>query len=165
MEGAQPNQIAASDEVKVTVDEKDYWIPNRMGSAATYLHQEVGHFVDDVEIFNEIAVPMDESDGVYNSIYRNGMLVQVDESGELTIGLRKDANEVANDWTIFGNWTLTYFGDEENIPTAVETVEAKSAKNMIMDIFTIDGRQAQRLQRGINIVRTTDGKLHKVLVK
>lgn len=165
MEGAQPIQIAASDEVKVTVDEKDYWIPNMPVSAATYLHHEVGHLVDEEEVFNYIAVPMEESDGVYNSIYRNGMLVQVDESGELTIGLRKDANEVANDWTFFGNWTLTYFGEETNIPTAVETVEAKSAKNMIMDIFTIDGRQAQRLQRGINIVRTTDGKLHKVLVK
>ena len=158
MEGAQNHEIAASDEVKVTVDEKDYWIPNMPVSAATYLQQE-----DDD--FYKIAVIPEDYDGVYNSIYRNGMLVQVDESGEMTIGLRKDANEVANDWTFFGNWTLTYFGDEENIPTAVETVEAKSAKNMIQDIFTIDGRQAQRLQRGINIVRTSDGKIHKVLVK
>lgn len=160
MEGAQAIKIAASDEVEVTVDEKKYWIPNMMVSAATYLHTEV-----EAEVLNDIAVHMDESDGVYNSIYRNGMLVEVDESGEMTIGLRKDDNWVPNDWTIFGNWTLTYFGEEENIPTTVETVDAKSAKNMIKDIFTIDGRQAQRLQRGINIVRTTDGKLHKVLVK
>ena len=173
MAGAQTGPTAGQDEVNVTINEQKYYIPNRMGSAATYMQLEVPVKVikeegkPDKEIYNDIAIHFDpdEFDGSYNSIYRNGMLVEVDESGEMTIGLRKDDNWVPNDWTIFGNWTLTYFGEEENIPTAVETVEAKSAKNMIQDIYTIDGRQTQRLQRGINIVRTADGKLHKVLVK
>lgn len=136
-----------------------------MASAATYLQQEVGHLVGEQEVYYQIAVLPEFGTFSYNSVYRNGMLVQVDESGEMTIGLRKEDLWVYHDWTFFGNWTLTYFGDEENIPTAVETVEAKSTKNMIQDIFTIDGRHAQRLQRGINIVRTSDGKIHKVLVK
>ena len=179
MEGAQTTPIAAKDEVKVTIDEKEYYIPNQKGSAATYLQQGMPVIIkeegkEDREFYNEIAVPVDkfespdpnlEYNPYYNSIYRNGMLVQVDESGEMTIGLRKKDNWVPNDWTMFGNWTLTYFGDEENIPTAVESVDAKNAKSIIKDIFTIDGRQTQRLQRGINIVRTADGKLHKVLVK
>ena len=161
MAGAQAMPIATGD-INVTIGEEELYIPDNMTSAATYLQTPV----EGVEIPNVIAVTTDDNQEFsYNSIYRNGMLVQVDESGEMTFGLRKADHWVPNDWTIFGNWTLTYFGDEEKIPTAVETVEAKSAKNMIQDIFTIDGRQAQRLQRGINIVRTSDGKIHKVLVK
>lgn len=164
MSNAQPVSIVAGD-IKVTIGENELWIPDNMASAATYLQQEVGHLVGEQEVYYQIAVNPDYGTFSYNSVYRNGMLVQVDESGVMTIGLRKEDLWVYHDWTFFGNWTLTYFGDEENIPTAVETVEAKSAKNMIQDIFTIDGRQAQRLQRGINIVRTSDGKIHKVLVK
>lgn len=164
MANAQTMSIVAGD-INVTIGEEELYIPDNMTSAATYLQQEVGHLVGEQEVYYQIAVLPEGFDGVYNSVYRNGMLVQVDESGEMTIGLRKADHWVPDDWTIFGNWTLTYFGDEENIPTAVETVEAKSAKNMIQGIFTIDGRQAERLQRGINIVRTSDGKIHKVLVK
>lgn len=161
MVGAQTGTIS-SDEATVTINEVQYYIPNRLWSAADYMNLDD----ENIEIPNIIAVETaDNSVFNFNSIYRNGMLVQVDESGVMTFGLRKEDHWVDQDWTTFGNWTLTYFGDEENIPTAVETVEAKSAKNMIQDIFTIDGRQAQRLQRGINIVRTSDGKIHKVLVK
>ena len=164
MANAQIMSIVGGD-TKVTIGEEELYIPDNMASAATYLQQEVGHLVGEQEVYYQIAVLPEFGTFSYNSVYRNGMLVQVDESGEMTIGLRKEDLWVYHDWTFFGNWTLTYFGDEENIPTAVETVEAKSAKNMIQDIFTIDGRQAQRLQRGINIVRTSDGKIHKVLVK
>ncbi len=164
MANAQTMSIVGGD-INVTIGEEELYIPDNMASAATYLQQEVGHLVGEQEVYYQIAVLPEFGTFSYNSVYRNGMLVQVDESGEMTIGLRKEDLWVYHDWTFFGNWTLTYFGDEENIPTAVETVEAKSAKNMIQDIFTIDGRQAQRLQRGINIVRTSDGKIHKVLVK
>lgn len=161
MAGAQAMPIVTGD-INVTIGEEEFYIPDNMTSAATYLQTPV----EGVEIPNIIAVTTDDNtEFSFNSIYRNGMLVQVDDSGVMTIGLRKADHWVPDDWTIFGNWTLTYFGDEKNIPTAVETVEAKSAKNMIQDIFTIDGRQAQRLQRGINIVRTSDGNIHKVLVK
>ena len=33
------------------------------------------------------------------------------------------------------------------------------------EVFTIDGRQVQTLQRGINIVKMADGTTKKILVK
>jgi hypothetical protein len=46
---------------------------------------------------------------------------------------------------------------EEIIPTAVESVEAEEAEPTVLGIFTADGRQVEELQKGLNIVKTTNG--------
>lgn len=84
-------------------------------------------------------------------------------SGSITIGLKKTV-AVANDWCPFDNFKLEYLGIEK--PTAVEGLGAKTpASAAISTIYSIDGRQQSQLRRGINIVRTADGKVTKVLVK
>ena len=84
-------------------------------------------------------------------------------SGSITIGLKKTI-AVANDWCPFDNFKLEYLGTEK--PTAVESLGTKAAASAaISSIFSIDGRQQSQLRRGINIVRTADGKVTKVLVK
>lgn len=84
-------------------------------------------------------------------------------TGSITIGLKKTV-AVANDWCPFDNFKLEYLGTEQ--PTAVESLGAKAAAGAaISSIFSIDGRQQSQLRRGINIVRTADGKVTKVLVK
>lgn len=84
-------------------------------------------------------------------------------TGSITIGLKKTV-AVANDWCPFDNFKLEYLGTEK--PTAVESLGEKAAAGAaISSIFSIDGRQQSQLRRGINIVRTADGKVTKVLVK
>lgn len=84
-------------------------------------------------------------------------------TGSITIGLKKTV-AVANDWCPFDNFKLEYLGTEK--PTAVESLGTKAAAGAaISSIFSIDGRQQSQLRRGINIVRTADGKVTKVLVK
>jgi len=87
----------------------------------------------------------------------------VEGDGAIRIGL-KTLEKVTNSWCPFDNFQLEYLGTEQ--PTAVEGLGAKTpASAAINAIYSIDGRQQSQLRRGINIVRTTDGKITKVLVK
>ena len=81
----------------------------------------------------------------------------------LTIGITNKGIEefVTNDWACFSNWTLSLLN---YIPDAIMGISDKGATAPTA-IFTIDGRQASRLQRGMNIVRQADGSVKKVLVK
>lgn len=158
MFAAQKESISES-EATVTIGDEKFIIPNMMVAARAYLNIE--------SIYESITAAIElESPFPYASLYRNNLIVKVEEDGLLTIGLNKEELYLPLDWTIFHNWTLTYFGeDESSIPTAVKNIAEKGAKAEIQDIFTIDGRQAKSLQRGINIVRTADGQIQKVMVK
>lgn len=63
---------------------KTYYSPNNMIAAEYYMHQ-LGY-------------------------YDNKLLISVDNSGELTIGVRK-TNTINEDWSIFDDFTLTYYGN------------------------------------------------------
>lgn len=77
-----------------------------------------------------------------------------------TVGvLVEDAN---CNWVAVDNFTLTYLGTTP--PDAVESIAAET-NAAAKTIYTIDGRQASTLRRGINIVRRADGTVQKVLVK
>ncbi len=77
-----------------------------------------------------------------------------------TVGvLVEDAN---CNWVAVDNFKLTYLGTEA--PDAVEGIAAET-NAAAKTIYTIDGRQASTLRRGINIVRRADGTVQKVLVK
>ena len=97
------------------------------------------------------------------SVYRNTITLEVGEDGVLTIGISNVGNGyVTNDWACFSNWTLSYMGTE--VPDGIASVQNKT-QNAPAVIYTIDGRQASRLQRGLNIVRNADGKVQKIMVK
>ena len=83
------------------------------------------------------------------------------DEGTVRIGLKKTV-AVANDWCPFDNFKLEYLGTER--PTAVNAVETDTNAAPAA-IFTLDGRQSNRLSRGVNIVRQANGKVVKVLVK
>lgn len=118
--------------------------------------------------FNEVYAEAEptplEGEDVEQSVYRIALDVEVDDAGELTIGISNEGLNgfVANDWICFSNWTLSYLGTEA--PVGIAVVDAKTEKAPAV-IYTIDGRQASRLQRGLNIVRNADGNVQKVLVK
>ncbi len=51
------------------------------------------------------------------------------------------------------------------VPAGIEQIETDRVGIVGSEIYTISGTRSQTLQRGINIIRTSDGKTKKVLVK
>jgi len=102
-----------------------------------------------------------------NDLYHNYLQFQVAEGQtEVTIGLRKNG-QVTEDWTIFDNWTLEYIGTAEpttDPTTAIESVENEASATAIR-IYSLDGRQQNKLTRGVNIIRMSNGTVRKVMVK
>lgn len=98
--------------------------------------------------------------------YINGFNFKYEASmGAIKFGLRlEDDITVGSCWCPFDDFRLFYLGTEE--PDAVRDINATEANSLRnAAIFSIDGRQQQKLQRGINIVRGANGKVQKVLVK
>lgn len=135
-------------------DETVEYTPNNVKTAAHYFNN----------VFNAEAEKTNlDGENVYQSVYRNVVNAHVGKEGILTIGITNYGvtDFVAKDWACFSNWTLSLLGAA---PDAIKGVSTKGATAPTA-IFTIDGRQASRLQRGMNIVRQADGSVKKVLVK
>lgn len=86
-----------------------------------------------------------------------GVTFKLTEGAKLRIGLKKNVN-ITDNWTLFDNWQLTYFGknsgktaddDASGINTINESVQVK------VEYFTLDGRKATRLQKGLMIQKVT----------
>ncbi len=94
-------------------------------------------------------------------LYKNQLLVQVDNSGELEIGVSKD-NDSPEDWVVVDNFRLTYFGTQKPDMTAIENVRDEVANAKAESLtYNLQGMQVKgQLQRGLYI---KDGK--KVIVK
>ncbi len=90
---------------------------------------------------------------------------EVSDNGILQIGFKHDSY-TGGDWTMFNEIRLYYLGTEGY--TSIEQVTSDAA-NRKVEIFSISGTAQKRLQKGINIVKTTleDGSVvvRKVLVK
>ncbi|MCR5130118.1 MAG: hypothetical protein K6C10_01485 [Prevotella sp.] len=99
--------------------------------------------------------------------YQNEVYCYVGADGNLRIGARlNDGQE--GDWVPFTNWRLEYLGEESSheSTTGVREIETEG---VIEAVYSVDGRQTNKLQKGLNIVktRTADGKVvvRKVMVK
>lgn len=69
--------------------------------------------------------------------YQRGLWFHVEEDGVLTIGIKKDEH-ISNDWAIFDNFQLFYYGNGEQ-PTAVEATEKAAAVVVRTNWYTING--------------------------
>lgn len=129
----------------ITIDGKDYALPNGMVSTNAFFTEE-GKYV-------------------------NSLIVKVGADGKLRIGIKKETKK-NNDWVVMDTWKLKYFGtnsgkevtgDATGIENAVSETVAK------MEIFNLSGAKMNSLQKGVNIVKVTtaDGKVavKKVVVK
>ena len=100
--------------------------------------------------------------------YLNVVYCYVTDNGKLRIGACNKTGQV-NDWVPFSNWTLEYLGTQSSHEgtTGLNTVNA--AQIISQEVYTIDGRRANKLAKGLNIVKATtaDGKtiVKKVMVK
>lgn len=141
---AQPEATGADGEGSTTLGESTVWIPNTMISAGAY--------------FNDL------------DLYKNELFVFVKEGEPLKIGLALTGDAADNNWCVFDNFKLEYFGNgEENAPDAIQGVGTSAAQIATTRIYNVDGQQISRLQKGVNIIKTTlaDGsvRVNKVLVR
>lgn len=90
----------------------------------------------------------------------NSVDVMLAEGEDLKIGICKDT-KITADWTIFDNFRLFYLGTEA--PTAIEA--NSNAVSAPAAIYNISGVKTSGLQKGVNIVKMSDGKVQKVIVK
>lgn len=132
--------VGTEGEIAVTYGENpEFYIPQNRTACAAYF--EMGYYWNTINLFVE--------------------------DGTLTIGLKKDTH-VAGDWCPFDNFELYYLGTEA--PTGIKNVEQGSIASAVSTrIYTIDGQQISRLQKGVNIIKATlaDGtvRVSKVLVR
>lgn len=106
-----------------------------------------------------------------NGLYQNVLQFKVEEGQtEVVIGVKKD-DEKASDWAIFSLWQLEYVGTlapAEDPTTDIQQIGTQTARQTTR-IYSVDGQQIGRLQKGVNILKTTlsDGtiKVQKVLVR
>lgn len=87
----------------------------------------------------------------------NNVIVKVGASGKLRVGVKNSFGE-SNYWTIWNKWTLTYFGANSDKTADSDASGIKSINNgdtFTVEYFTLDGRKANSLQKGIMIQKVT----------
>ena len=97
------------------------------------------------------------------------IIFKVGAEGKARIGLKKEVQEAEN-WCIWDNWQLTYFGPnsakEATVDGIVSTTAAVAAK---VEFFGLNGARISKPTKGVAIMRQTlsDGtvKTTKVIVK
>lgn len=107
-------------------------------------------------------------------------LTWADSNYALLWAICKDGNVIA--FTIEPTYTVTTDGvytvraanemgglsaasDPATATNGIETISRSAAGTTIVGIYTLDGKQLQQLQSGINIVRMSDGTTKKLVVK
>lgn len=128
----------------------------------------------EASVANGIYVPNTMATGAMafnEGAYVNSVIVKV-TGNKLTIGLKKNES-LKSDWTLFDNWTLTYYGaNSAQTPngdaSGIEGV-ASDATVVSVAYYTLGGARIAAPNKGINIVKTvlSDGTVNvsKILVK
>ena len=93
----------------------------------------------------------------------------VGPDGLLRLGFKNTAHKT-QDWFVVSNWELYYLGkdSEHASATGIRDINSNESVNF-NEVYTVDGRRVNGLQKGLNIVRgkTADGKIvtKKIVVK
>lgn len=120
--GAVEDSVLTSGIVKITVDEKSFYVPNSMGAAVTFFEESM--YTD------------------------NSLLVKVTD-GNLTIGMKKNVL-ISSDWTMFDDFRLTYYGKNSQKETGIEEVQASSFK--VHGCYDLQGRRIMNPTKGLYII-------------
>ena len=98
------------------------------------------------------------------------VILKVGEDKKLRLGVKRDAPAATpgGNWTIVDDFKLTYFGENSSRDASADASAIESittAEGQMMQIFTVSGTRVNTLQKGINIVRMSNGRVQKILVK
>ncbi len=102
----------------------------------------------------------DDEDEVENAPLLNELTFNLAENATLRIGLKKSV-KVANDWTLFDNWHLYYFGaesdrtaDGDDYTTTVQDL-SRMSRVIGTELYSIDGRRVAAAHKGLLLQKTT----------
>lgn len=95
-----------------------------------------------------------------NGAYTNSITIEVTEGGNINFGLYKDVT-IDGDWCMFDDWKLFYLG--KTAPVGINNATVKNA--VAKQYYTLDGRSINAPQKGINIVKMSDGSVKKIYIK
>jgi len=92
--------------------------------------------------------------------FNNSVQIEVKsaEGNTVELGIRKTA-AIGSDWVIFDDFQLFYLGAD---PTGVTTINTAAEAS---EYYNVNGTRVNSLQKGVNIVKSTNGSVKKVVVK
>lgn len=130
------------------------YIPGTMLACDTYFH-----------------TPYTDAEGNEYYPYNVSVILKVGADKKLRIGVKRNgpaADNPAGNWTIVDDFQLICYGTESaktasDDASGIEGVQTDIAK--AAEIFNVNGARVATLQKGINIVRMSDGTIQKILVK
>ena len=102
--------------------------------------------------------------------YNNSVIVTLADGATLRIGLKK-TTELTDNWTIFDNWQVKYFGANssktaDSDPSGINAAVANAA---VVEFFNLSGARISKPGKGVAVMKQTfrDGtvKVQKVTVK
>lgn len=155
--------------------EASEWTADEALSGYTYCATDTtftptGEYVEEVEVidtlvqYRYVANNMEAASEEFleEKYLNNSVIVKVPANGRLRIGLMKKG-EQGNSWTLFDNWSLTYYGpNSAKTATPIDLEKVVSVDNFVAEpsvlmreLLTIDGRRANSMQKGIMILKTT----------
>lgn len=124
-----------------------------------------------VDAAGEMTFSTASTDGTWTNVTSTAAIGGVAEGSKSSISaftatLSADKSKLIVDLTFMtlGSDVNVVFGKEYTDPTAINMLTTAD-DNKYVAIYTLGGVRMQRLQRGINIVRTASGRVKKVLVK
>lgn len=124
-----------------------------------------------VDAAGEMTFSTASTEGTWTNVTSTAAIGGVTEGSKSSISaftatLSADKTKLIVDLTFMtmGSDVNVVFGKEYTDPTAINTL-ITADDNKYVAIYTLGGVRMQNLQRGINIVRTANGKVKKVLVK
>ena len=83
----------------------------------------------------------------------------------MRIGLSK-TNTFDNDYEVVGEWKLYYYPN--GLPTAIKGVEVEdsvASEGVPVAFYSLSGARLAAPQRGVNIIRMSNGQVKKVFIK
>ncbi|MCQ2213317.1 MAG: hypothetical protein MJZ36_06745 [Bacteroidaceae bacterium] len=109
-----------------------------------------------------------QTEGCRDARNTYSVIINLKEGEDLLIGA-KSIGELSARWVMVDNYTLTYYGASSSKPespadnTAIDVVESTSAAPVV--IYSVSGARVANVQKGLNIIKMSDGSVKKVLVK
>ena len=153
----------------VAADETLWADPEKAATGRAYLCA----ILSDGENEKAVSTPVEPNVGSATTANTYTVTFTVEEGNDVKIGFQS-IGTMPFRWFMCDDFTLTYYGTEsakvdstdEGDVVAIEGVEeAAPATKAIAGIYNASGAKIATLQKGINIVKYTDGSVKKIFVK
>ena len=153
----------------VTADETLWADPEKAATGRAYLCA----ILSDGENEKAVSTPVEPNVGSATAANTYTVTFTVEEGNDVKIGFQS-IGTMPFRWFMCDDFTLTYYGTEsakvdstdEGDVVAIEGVEETApATKAIAGIYNASGAKIATLQKGINIVKYTDGSVKKIFVK